>query len=125
MDNSTGARARQEHTDGGVWFGAPSGTSPNLVKIRILGVELLTNFLHFMNHKMMHMVAMILVWVGAINWGLIGLGGFMGANWNVVGMILGSWPMLEWLVYVLVGLSGVYEIFMHKGNCKACAGGQM
>ena len=79
-----------------------------------------------MNHKMMHMVAVILVWIGAINWGLIGLGGFMGANWNVVGMILGSWPMLVWVVYVLVGLSGVYEIFMHKKNCKMCsAGGQM
>ena len=79
-----------------------------------------------MNHKMMHMAAVILVWIGAINWGLIGLGHFMGADWNVVGMILGSWPMLEWLVYVLVGLSGVYEIFMHKKHCKMCsAGGPM
>ncbi len=54
--------------------------------------------------------------VGGLNWLLIGLGGFMGANWNVVGMIFGSWPMLEWIVYILVGLAAVYEIATHKGH---------
>lgn len=73
----------------------------------------------------LHMVSWILVIVGAVNWGLIGLGGFMGADWNVVGMILGAWPTLLWLVYILVGASGVYEIVMHKKNCKMCGGGSM
>ena len=73
----------------------------------------------------MHMVSWILIIVGALNWGLIGLGGFVGSNWNVVGMILGSWPQLEWLVYVLVGLSGVYEVVMHKNTCKYCGSGGM
>ena len=68
----------------------------------------------------LHTASWILIVVGAINWGLVGLGGFMGSNWNVVGMLLGSWPMLEWLVYVLVGLSGVYEIVVHKKNCRLC-----
>ena len=72
--------------------------------------------------KGLHMVAWILVMVGAVNWGLMGLGGFMGANWNVVGMLLGSWPQVEWIVYILVGLSGVYEIVSHKGRCKECSG---
>lgn len=67
-----------------------------------------------------HMIAWILVMIGGVNWLLIGLGGFAGANWNVVGMILGSWPQVEWLVYILVGLSAVYEIAMHKKNCKEC-----
>lgn len=73
----------------------------------------------------MHMVAWILLIVGGLNWGLVGLGGFMGGNWNLVNLILGSWPMLEWLVYVLVGASAVYEIMTHKANCKACGGSAM
>lgn len=70
--------------------------------------------------KSLHMVAWILVMVGALNWGLVGLGGFMGGNWNLVNLILGSWPMLEWLVYVLVGASAVYEVVMHRSTCKEC-----
>jgi uncharacterized membrane protein YuzA (DUF378 family) len=69
------------------------------------------------------MVSWILIIVGALNWGLVGLGGFAGANWNVVNMILGSWPTIEWLVYVLVGLSGVYELIVHKKNCRQCGSG--
>ena len=72
--------------------------------------------------KGVHMAAWILVMIGALNWGLVGLGWWMGgADWNVVHMILGSWPMIEGLVYVLVGLSAVYEIVMHKKNCKMCS----
>lgn len=61
-------------------------------------------------------LAHILILVGAINWGLIGLGGFTGNNWNVVNMILGSWPQVEWIVYVLVGLSGVLVLARSKGK---------
>ena len=77
--------------------------------------------------KGLHMIAWILVMVGALNWGLVGLGWVVGggANWNVVNMILGSMPMIEGVVYVLVGLSAVYEIVMHKGMCKNCGGGMM
>ena len=71
------------------------------------------------------MVSWILLIVGGLNCGLVGLGEFMGGNWNVVGMILGSWPAVEWLVYILVGLSAVYEVVTHKGNCKLCGGSGM
>jgi uncharacterized membrane protein YuzA (DUF378 family) len=74
------------------------------------------------------MVAWILVIIGALNWGLVGIGGFAGGNWNVVNLVLGSWPMAEWIVYVLVGLAAVYELVKHKKNCKECApsaGGMM
>ena len=67
------------------------------------------------------MVAFVLAMVGALNWGLIGIGGFMSTDLNVVGMILGSMPMLEWAVYVLVGLSAVYLVITHKGTCTVCA----
>lgn len=64
-----------------------------------------------MNMKWVQLVATLLVVVGAVNWGLVGLGGFMGSNWNVVNMLLGSWPQVEWVVYVLVGLSGLWLLY--------------
>ena len=73
--------------------------------------------------KMWHTVSWIIIIVGALNWGLVGLGGFLGGNWNVVNMILGSWPVVEWLVYVLVGVSAVYEVVVHKENCRLCGSG--
>ena len=73
--------------------------------------------------KNLHFVSWILLIVGGVNWGLMGLGGFMGSDWNVVGMLLGGMPALEDLVYVLVGLSAVYEVISHKGNCRACPSG--
>jgi uncharacterized membrane protein YuzA (DUF378 family) len=76
--------------------------------------------------KNLHKVAWVLVMIGGLNWLLVGVGGFVGGNWNVVNLILGSWPQVEWLVYILVGLSAVYEIWKHKSICKECsAGGTM
>jgi uncharacterized membrane protein YuzA (DUF378 family) len=70
--------------------------------------------------KGFHMLVVILTIVGALNWGLIGVGAFAGQNWNVVNLILGSWPMLEWLVYILVGISAIIMIVHHKKDCKTC-----
>ena len=69
--------------------------------------------------KSLHMVTFILVIVGALNWGLTALG------YNVVEMILGSWPMVLKIVYLLVGLSAVYEVVTHKSNCKNCSMSKM
>lgn len=74
--------------------------------------------------KNLHMVGWILIMVGALNWGLVGLGGFLMADLNLVSMLFGSWPQVEWLVYVLVGASAVYEIMSHKKNCKHCMSGR-
>lgn len=49
-------------------------------------------------------VAWWLMVIGAINWGLVALG------FNLVSMIFGSVPMVETIVYALVGLSGVYAL---------------
>ena len=57
--------------------------------------------------KGLSLIAMILVVVGAINWGLVGLGGFMDSNLNLVNLIFGSWPTLEGIIYLLVGISGL------------------
>ena len=64
----------------------------------------------------MHMKFDVIAWwllvIGGLNWLLVGVGGFLGGNWNLVYMLLGTWPVVEWLVYVLVGLAAVYPIFM-------------
>ena len=65
--------------------------------------------------KGLHMVTFILLVVGGLNWGLSAVG------YNVVEMLLGSWPALLQVVYILVGLSAVVELVNHKKDCKACA----
>jgi uncharacterized protein len=66
--------------------------------------------------KTLHMVAILLLVVGGINWGLVGL-----FEYNLVMALLGGYPAVEMLVYVLVGLSAVYVLVTHKGDCKICS----
>ncbi len=47
-------------------------------------------------------IALALTIVGAINWGLIGLFRF-----NLVSFLLGNGSLLENLVYIAVGISGI------------------
>lgn len=58
-------------------------------------------------HSPLCKVTMVLLLVGGLNWGLLGLGGFLGTNLNVVNLLVGSWPAVESVVYVLVGVSAV------------------
>jgi uncharacterized membrane protein YuzA (DUF378 family) len=51
-------------------------------------------------------IALILVIVGAINWGLVGLFGF-----NLVTTILGEGTIAN-IVYDLVGLAGLWTIYL-------------
>lgn len=67
--------------------------------------------------KMLHTLAYTLLFVGGLNWGLIGL-----FNYDLVESLLGTWPGLVTLVYVLVGVSAVYLGTMHKTYCKICRG---
>jgi len=52
-------------------------------------------------------IATILVIIGGLNWGLVGIGG-----WDLVSIILGSIPILAQIVYILVGLSALYMIYL-------------
>lgn len=49
--------------------------------------------------------ALVLTVIGAINWGLIGLFGF-----NLVTAIFGGVPFLVALIYILVGLAGLWQV---------------
>ncbi|MSU56237.1 MAG: DUF378 domain-containing protein [Candidatus Taylorbacteria bacterium] len=68
--------------------------------------------------KALHMVTFILLVVGGLNWGLVGI-----AEFNLVEKLLGSWPAVVSVVYVLVGLSAIVELVTHKKDCKACGAG--
>lgn len=57
-------------------------------------------------------VALILVIVGALNWGLVGL-----LDFNLVAAIFGE-SVLATLVYILVGVSGVIAIKLFKGHIR-------
>lgn len=70
-----------------------------------------------MDKKTIHMVLFVLAMIGALNWGLVG-----AFNFNLVQAILGTWPMVEKIVYIVVGLSAVYILVTHRGDCKICGG---
>ena len=59
--------------------------------------------------KRLDVLAAILVVIGALNWGLVGLFGF-----NLVFALFGT-TVLTNLVYILVGLSGVYQAAQIQG----------
>lgn len=51
-------------------------------------------------------IAVVLVIIGALNWGLVG-----AFQWNLVSAIFGDMGTISRIIYVLVGLSGIYMIF--------------
>jgi uncharacterized membrane protein YuzA (DUF378 family) len=60
--------------------------------------------------------SLVLIIVGAVNWGLVGLGQISGAGrnaYNVVNLLLGGvmGGQIEAVVYLLVGLSGLYQVY--------------
>jgi uncharacterized protein len=55
--------------------------------------------------KTLNLLTLILTIVGGLNWGLVGL-----ADFNLVAAIFGDGSALARTVYVLVGLSALYQI---------------
>ncbi len=66
--------------------------------------------------KTLKPIAAVLLIIGGINWGLVGLGWLVGggADWNVVHTLLGSSVQLEGIVYLLVGVAGVWALLDWK-----------
>lgn len=55
--------------------------------------------------KIIDKIALVLVIIGAINWGLIGI-----FNFNLVDTILGTMSIISRIIYILVGVSGLWAI---------------
>jgi uncharacterized membrane protein YuzA (DUF378 family) len=61
--------------------------------------------------KALHMIAWILLIIGGLNWGLeffgVGVGNYIPEG-------------LASLIYILVGISALFELFTHKKYCRNC-----
>ncbi len=55
--------------------------------------------------KPLNLITLILAIVGGINWGLVGL-----ADFNLVAALFGAQTGLSRTVYILVGLSALYQL---------------
>ena len=51
--------------------------------------------------------ALVLVIIGAVNWGLVAV----NSEWNIVAKIFGADNIIARIIYGLVGLSGLYTIY--------------
>lgn len=73
-------------------------------------------------HKPMCWVVSLLVVIGGLNWGLVGLDNLLGSNLNlnVVNRLFGSWPIVESIVYLLVGVAALFMGYMFFTE-KTCA----
>ncbi len=58
-------------------------------------------------------ICLILVIIGGINWGLIGAFSF-----NLVAAIVGKWPALERIIYIIIGLSALFTIYEAIKCCR-------
>lgn len=55
--------------------------------------------------KVIDKIALILIIIGAINWGLIGF-----FNFDLVAAIFGNMSIISRIIYALVGISGLWGI---------------
>ena len=62
-----------------------------------------------MPFRIMNAIALTIVIIGAVNWGLIGFFGF-----DLVAALFGDMSGFSRVVYALVGLAGLYSILFYK-----------
>ncbi len=66
--------------------------------------------------KSLHTVTFILLVIGGLNWLLVGAFG-----WDVGQLFGGQGQVVSRIIYILVGLSAIYEVLGHKSSCKQCS----
>ena len=66
-----------------------------------------------MGSKALDYTALVIAVIGAVNWGLIGL-----FRLDLVAMIFGQMSLISRIIYVLVGICGLYLLtfFGREGN---------
>ena len=65
-----------------------------------------TRGLHMAKMNTLDWIAMVLLIVGGLNWGLVGL-----LNYDLVAALFGTQTAFSRVIYVLVGLSALYSIY--------------
>lgn len=64
---------------------------------------------------MWHKIAFVLLSIGGLNWLLVGL-----FQWDIGMLFGGQDAWVSRIIYVLVGISAIYELFSHSGRCREC-----
>lgn len=59
----------------------------------------------------MYQLSKILLIVGGLNWGLIGIGLFIGKDLNFLKLLSAFYPDLPAIIYCVVGLAALITIF--------------
>jgi uncharacterized membrane protein YuzA (DUF378 family) len=67
--------------------------------------------------KNLDVIAAVLVVVGALNWGLVGI-----ANFDLVATLFGAGSVLSRLIYIIVGIAGVYQAIEVRAIQKRWSG---
>ncbi len=62
-----------------------------------------------MPFRILNCIALTLVIIGAVNWGLIGFFGF-----DLVAALFGDMSGFSRVIYALVGLAGLYSIMFYR-----------
>lgn len=60
-----------------------------------------------MERNWLDVVSLILIIIGAINWGLIGF-----FNLDVVSLIFGNMSMITRIIFAVVGIAGIYSLVL-------------
>jgi uncharacterized membrane protein YuzA (DUF378 family) len=65
-------------------------------------------------------IAFVLVFIGGVNWGLIGF-----FNFNLVGTLFGYTSVLSRVIYAVVGLAALYQLLSISKCCakNSCSTG--
>jgi hypothetical protein len=63
----------------------------------------------------LHKVTFLILVAGGLNWLLVGI-----FQWDIGNLFGGPASWFSRLIYILVGLSAVYEIATHQANCRVC-----
>ena len=70
--------------------------------------------------RIAHLITLVLLIVGGLNWGLVGL-----LEWNLVAALFGPGTLVSRAVYVLVGLSALWQLatlFIAPSSVELTAG---
>jgi uncharacterized membrane protein YuzA (DUF378 family) len=65
--------------------------------------------------KSFDLIAATFLFVGGLNWGLIGLFGF-----DLIAWLFGEMSMISRIIYVLVGIRALYDAAMWKAIQRRC-----
>jgi uncharacterized membrane protein YuzA (DUF378 family) len=64
----------------------------------------------------LYSLTFIVTCLGAIQWGLIGIGGFMGKNINAVAFLSRGNSTLEYVIYLIIGICAIVHIWLSSHN---------